>query len=263
MLFGEFTHRRRLLRAGVHAPARTTRCRCPAHITAYIRRVLRPAGRQGLDRGRAGREGLRGVRRAVPHVRDERAPDRAHFGRRDERHGHALRCARAGSTWTRRSVWRAGWWNTATTAWWWPRTTGEASHADPMPSAATWSRAVAEAVTVPVLAGTGSNDTAHSVALTRKAKGLGAAGVLLVGALLQPPAAGRHRGALPRGRRRHRAAGDALRRAAAHRPPDRPRGAAAAVPRSAQHRRVQGRHRATRRRPPRWSPQAGEHFDLY
>src|SRR5262245_46584201 len=35
-------------------------------------------------------------------------------------------------------------------------------------------RAVSEAVTIPVLAGTGSNDTAHTVALTREAQGLGA-----------------------------------------------------------------------------------------
>ena len=51
--------------------------------------------------------------------------------------------------------------------------------------------AVAEAVTVPVLAGTGSNDTAHSVALTRRAKALGAAGVLAVGPYYsRPPQAG-------------------------------------------------------------------------
>lgn len=41
-------------------------------------------------------------------------------------------------------------------------------------------RAVAEAVTVPVIAGTGSNDTAHSIELTRQAAACGAAGVLLV-----------------------------------------------------------------------------------
>jgi 4-hydroxy-tetrahydrodipicolinate synthase len=51
--------------------------------------------------------------------------------------------------------------------------------------------AVAEAVTVPVVAGTGSNDTAHSVALTRRAKGLGAAGVLAVSPYYsRPPQAG-------------------------------------------------------------------------
>jgi 4-hydroxy-tetrahydrodipicolinate synthase len=41
-------------------------------------------------------------------------------------------------------------------------------------------RAVAEAVTVPVVAGTGSNDTAHSVALTRRAADCGVAGALVV-----------------------------------------------------------------------------------
>jgi 4-hydroxy-tetrahydrodipicolinate synthase len=41
-------------------------------------------------------------------------------------------------------------------------------------------RSVAEAVTVPVVAGTGSNDTAHSVELTRRAEGTGVAGALVV-----------------------------------------------------------------------------------
>jgi 4-hydroxy-tetrahydrodipicolinate synthase len=40
--------------------------------------------------------------------------------------------------------------------------------------------AVIEAVTIPVVAGTGTNDTAHSVHLTREAAALGAAGVLAV-----------------------------------------------------------------------------------
>jgi len=41
-------------------------------------------------------------------------------------------------------------------------------------------RAVAEAVTVPVVAGSGSNDTAHSIELTAQAARAGAAGVLVV-----------------------------------------------------------------------------------
>ncbi len=41
-------------------------------------------------------------------------------------------------------------------------------------------RAVAEAVTVPVIAGSGSNDTRHSVALTKAAAEAGAAGILAV-----------------------------------------------------------------------------------
>jgi 4-hydroxy-tetrahydrodipicolinate synthase len=40
--------------------------------------------------------------------------------------------------------------------------------------------AVAEAVTIPVVFGTGTNDTAHSVHLTRQAAALGGAGVLVV-----------------------------------------------------------------------------------
>lgn len=52
-------------------------------------------------------------------------------------------------------------------------------------------RAVSEAVTVPVVAGTSSNDTAHSVMLTREARGLGAAGIIAVGPYYnRPPQAG-------------------------------------------------------------------------
>jgi 4-hydroxy-tetrahydrodipicolinate synthase len=52
-------------------------------------------------------------------------------------------------------------------------------------------RAVSEAVTIPVLAGTGSNDTAHTVMLTKKVRGLGAAGVLVVAPYYnRPPQAG-------------------------------------------------------------------------
>jgi 4-hydroxy-tetrahydrodipicolinate synthase len=41
-------------------------------------------------------------------------------------------------------------------------------------------RAVSEAVTVPVIAGSGTNDTAHSIELTRAARESGAAGILAV-----------------------------------------------------------------------------------
>ncbi|NML44365.1 4-hydroxy-tetrahydrodipicolinate synthase [Ramlibacter sp. G-1-2-2] len=52
-------------------------------------------------------------------------------------------------------------------------------------------RAVCEAVTVPVVAGMGSNDTAHSIELTRQAQGLGAAGVMAVSPYYsRPPQAG-------------------------------------------------------------------------
>lgn len=52
-------------------------------------------------------------------------------------------------------------------------------------------RAVSEAVTIPVVAGTGSNDTRHSIALTREAESLGAAGVIVVAPYYsRPPQAG-------------------------------------------------------------------------
>lgn len=51
--------------------------------------------------------------------------------------------------------------------------------------------AAAEAVTIPVIAGTGSNDTAHSVHLTKQASKLGIAGVLVVCPYYnRPPQAG-------------------------------------------------------------------------
>jgi 4-hydroxy-tetrahydrodipicolinate synthase len=58
-------------------------------------------------------------------------------------------------------------------------TTGEGSTLTDDEKLDLW-RAVAEAVTIPVIANTGSNDTAHSVHLTRQAAGCGAAGVLAV-----------------------------------------------------------------------------------
>jgi 4-hydroxy-tetrahydrodipicolinate synthase len=52
-------------------------------------------------------------------------------------------------------------------------------------------RAVSEAVTIPVIAGTGSNDTRHSIELTRQARALGAAGVIVVAPYYnRPPQAG-------------------------------------------------------------------------
>jgi 4-hydroxy-tetrahydrodipicolinate synthase len=69
-------------------------------------------------------------------------------------------------------------------------TTGEASTLDDA-ERRDLLRAVSEAVTIPVLAGTGSNDTAHTVALTREAQALGAAGVLIVSPYYnRPPQAG-------------------------------------------------------------------------
>ena len=69
-------------------------------------------------------------------------------------------------------------------------TTGEASTLDD-DERCDLVRAVCEAVTAPVIAGTGSNDTRHSIALTRRAKELGAAGVIAVGPYYnRPPQAG-------------------------------------------------------------------------
>lgn len=58
-------------------------------------------------------------------------------------------------------------------------TTGEAPVLSDDEKLALWA-AVAEAVTIPVVAGAGSNDTAHSVHLTREATALGVAGILAV-----------------------------------------------------------------------------------
>jgi 4-hydroxy-tetrahydrodipicolinate synthase len=58
-------------------------------------------------------------------------------------------------------------------------TTGESPTLSDEEKVSVW-RAVAEAVTVPVIAGAGSNDTAHTVELTKRAAGTGAAGVLIV-----------------------------------------------------------------------------------
>ena len=57
--------------------------------------------------------------------------------------------------------------------------TGESSVLTDEEKVALW-RAVAEAVTIPVVAGTGSNDTAHSIAMTRQATECGVDGVLVV-----------------------------------------------------------------------------------
>ena len=57
--------------------------------------------------------------------------------------------------------------------------TGESSVLTDDEKVALW-RAVAEAVTIPVIAGTGSNDTEHSVIMTRRATETGVDGVLVV-----------------------------------------------------------------------------------
>ena len=57
--------------------------------------------------------------------------------------------------------------------------TGESSVLTDEEKVALW-RAVAEAVTIPVIAGTGSNDTHHSIAMTTLARDCGVDGVLVV-----------------------------------------------------------------------------------
>ena len=58
-------------------------------------------------------------------------------------------------------------------------TTGESPVLSDQEKADLW-RATAEAVTIPVIAGSGTNDTRHSVALTKVAEAAGAAGILAV-----------------------------------------------------------------------------------
>src|ERR1700743_734078 len=64
--------------------------------------------------------------------------------------------------------------------------TGESSVLTDDEKVALW-RAVAEAVTIPVVAGTGSNDTPHSIAMTKAAAASGVHGVLLVPPYYHPP----------------------------------------------------------------------------
>ena len=68
-------------------------------------------------------------------------------------------------------------------------TTGEGSTLTDDEKLDLW-RAVAESVTVPVVANSGSNDTAHSVELTRQAATTGVAGAL-PGVAAAGPSAGR------------------------------------------------------------------------
>jgi len=65
-------------------------------------------------------------------------------------------------------------------------TTGEASTLSDAEKLALW-EAVASAVSIPVIAGSGSNDTAHSVMLTKKVSQLGVAGILAVGPYYNRP----------------------------------------------------------------------------
>ena len=69
-------------------------------------------------------------------------------------------------------------------------TTGESSTLTDAEKLALW-EAVINAVTIPVIAGSGSNDTAHSVHLTKAVTKMGAAGILAVGPYYnRPPQSG-------------------------------------------------------------------------
>lgn len=65
-------------------------------------------------------------------------------------------------------------------------TTGESSTLTDNEKLTLW-EAVIKAVSIPVIAGSGSNDTAHSVHLTREVTKLGAAGILAVGPYYNRP----------------------------------------------------------------------------
>ena len=82
--------------------------------------------------------------------------------------------------------WPATWPTTGATVWWWRARPARALSCPTQEIGRLW-RAVAEAVTVPVVAGTGTNDTAHAIALTQAAAGAGVQGVLVVTPVLQPP----------------------------------------------------------------------------
>jgi 4-hydroxy-tetrahydrodipicolinate synthase len=69
-------------------------------------------------------------------------------------------------------------------------TTGESSTLTDVEKLSLW-EAVINAVTIPVIAGSGSNDTAHSVHMTKEVTKLGAAGILAVGPYYnRPPQSG-------------------------------------------------------------------------
>ena len=65
-------------------------------------------------------------------------------------------------------------------------TTGESSTLTDNEKLTLW-EAVIKAVSIPVIAGSGSNDTAHSVHLTKEVTKLGAAGILAVGPYYNRP----------------------------------------------------------------------------
>ena len=84
-------------------------------------------------------------------------------------------------------------------------------------------RAVREAVTMPIVAGATSNDTAHSVQLTKAISATGVDAILALTPYYNRPSQAGITAHFTRRRRRHRPAGDALRHPDPHWPQDRPR----------------------------------------
>ena len=108
-------------------------------------------------------------------------------------------------------------------------------------------RTVCQAVSVPVIAGAGSNDTRAAIELTEQATAAGASAILSVTPYYNRPSQAGLFGALPRDRRVDRLADHALRHPGAYRPQSRHGDGARARARCAQHRCVERCRRQPRR----------------
>ena len=150
-----------------------------------------------------------------PWKRTHREHSRA-VGRGAHRDGHADGRRRQRSTTTAWPRWRATCRTTATTALLSPARPASRPSLTDEERVNTW-RAAAEAVTIPIIAGSGTNDTAHSVEMTKAAQGSGRGGDPGGDAVLQPALAGGPVRPLHGDRRVHRPAGDALRHPDSHR----------------------------------------------
>ena len=125
-------------------------------------------------------------------------------------------------------------------------TTGEASTLTDDEQVEVW-RVVRAAVDVPLIAGSGTNDTRHAAELTAQAAAAGIDAVLVVTPYYNRPSQAGLEAHFRHVAGGDRPAGDALRHPDPHRPQDLHRGAAAPGQRGAQHRRRQGRRRRSRR----------------
>ena len=141
-------------------------------------------------------------------------------------------------------------------------TTGEGAVLDDDESAELW-RAVSAAVTVPVIAATGSNDTRHTVERTKAAAAAGADAVLVVTPYYSRPSQAGIAAHFERGRRRVVAAGAALRHPGARREEDRNRDDAPTRPQRDEHRRCEGRCRRRRSATTRLVAGAPDGFEVY